>query len=257
MATFEDCKIKHICSEAVKNCQSCALYTKGEPPTSAESKTCVKRYIENPKTKGSGILCCIPQKGECPMKCKDCYFQSGRSYLEPLEENLPNMPPIDMALKSIVRVNDGNDSSNDKDYVIRATADYPHKFYNTSVPYNLEEFPAPVILTVNPGRMTDHDAHFINPTPNLMFVRVRVNTWNLLLVDNVVRYYTNLGIPVVFTFMAYYEQDIPKPYLFDYVVRKRTLNEYYAITDEAFERVMKPYFDNPLVQFLSEPEICR
>ncbi len=49
-------------------------------------------YKENPKTKGSGIICCIPQTGLCLMKCKDCFFQSGRSYLEPLEENLPNMP---------------------------------------------------------------------------------------------------------------------------------------------------------------------
>ena len=35
-------------------------------------------YVENPKTKGSGILCCIPQKGRCPNNCSDCFFQSGR-----------------------------------------------------------------------------------------------------------------------------------------------------------------------------------
>ena len=44
-------------------------------------------YIENPKTKGSGIIACIPQKGLCPNKCEDCFFQSGRSYLEPLEHD--------------------------------------------------------------------------------------------------------------------------------------------------------------------------
>jgi len=49
-------------------------------------------YKENPKTKGSGILCAIPQTGRCPMQCSDCFFQSGRSFLEPLDENLPNMP---------------------------------------------------------------------------------------------------------------------------------------------------------------------
>lgn len=55
------------------------------------------RYKENPKTKGSGIIACIPQTGVCPNKCEDCFFQSGRSYLEPLEENLPNMPTVEMA----------------------------------------------------------------------------------------------------------------------------------------------------------------
>jgi len=52
-------------------------------------------YKENPKTKGSGIICCIPQTGICPQKCDDCFFQSGRSYLEPLVDNLPNMPDFD------------------------------------------------------------------------------------------------------------------------------------------------------------------
>ncbi len=47
-------------------------------------------YKENPKTKGSGIISCIPQKGVCPNKCEDCFFQSDRSYLEPLGENLPS-----------------------------------------------------------------------------------------------------------------------------------------------------------------------
>ena len=53
-------------------------------------------YIENPKTKGSGIITCIPQEGICPMKCDDCFFQSGRSYLEPLDINLPNMPDLEL-----------------------------------------------------------------------------------------------------------------------------------------------------------------
>jgi hypothetical protein len=39
-------------------------------------------YIENPKTKGSGIVCAIPQPGVCPIGCEDCFFQSGRSFLE-------------------------------------------------------------------------------------------------------------------------------------------------------------------------------
>ena len=69
-------------------------------------------YKENPKTKNSGILCCIPQTGKCPQGCEDCFFQSGRSYLEPLDENLPNMPTIEEAKNRLIRVNaDGNDSN--------------------------------------------------------------------------------------------------------------------------------------------------
>jgi hypothetical protein len=79
-------------------------------------------YIENPKFKGSGILACIPQTGKCPNNCTDCFFQSGRSYLEPLEQNLPNMPPIELASTQVVRVNDGHDSNIDREKVnIKAT----------------------------------------------------------------------------------------------------------------------------------------
>jgi hypothetical protein len=65
-------------------------------------------YIYNPKTKGSGIICCIPQTGTCPNKCEDCFFQSGRSYLEPLEQNLPNIPSLEQVGNQVVRINDGN-----------------------------------------------------------------------------------------------------------------------------------------------------
>ena len=78
--------------------------------------------IENPKTKGSGILCAIPQRGTCPLKCSDCFFQSGRSYLEPLDRNLPNLPSSEEATGRVVRMNDGNDSNNERSLVIRAAA---------------------------------------------------------------------------------------------------------------------------------------
>ena len=87
-------------------------------------------YIENPKTKGSGIVCAIPQTGTCPNKCEDCFFQSGRSYLEPLVDNLPNLPEeVDY---QIVRINDGNDSNVDYPAVIMRTESYKHKFFNRS-----------------------------------------------------------------------------------------------------------------------------
>jgi len=139
-----------------------------------------KTYKENPKTKGSGIITAIPQKGTCPNKCKDCFFQSGRSYLEPLDEHLPNMPSKAAAKRRIVRINDGNDSNHQHELVITSTKHYPMKFYNTAIPKNLEIFDAPVVLTVNPAKMTDARAYFLDPIPKtLMFVRVRTNTWNL------------------------------------------------------------------------------
>ncbi|KKL91472.1 hypothetical protein LCGC14_1894270, partial [marine sediment metagenome] len=93
----------------------------------------LNKYIVNPKTKGSGILACIPQTGRCPMECDDCFFQSGRSFLEPLDENTPNMPSYGKALDRVVRVNDGNDSNINKKEVMEATRKYPMKFYNTSI----------------------------------------------------------------------------------------------------------------------------
>ena len=168
-------------------------------------------YIENPKTKGSGIICCIPQTGRCPNGCEDCFFQSGRSYLEPLDKNLPNMPPVQEYLDRIVRVNDGNDSNVNSKLVMERVKYYPRVFYNTAIPKTLEAFNAPVVLTANPGQMTDKEWHKVDPIPkNLMMVRVRTDTWNLKLVDEVVEYYTKNNIPVILTFMAFYsESSIP------------------------------------------------
>ena len=35
----------------------------------------MENYKYNPKTKGSGVITCIPQKGICPVKCEDCFFK--------------------------------------------------------------------------------------------------------------------------------------------------------------------------------------
>jgi hypothetical protein len=207
-------------------------------------------YIENPKTEGSGIVCCIPQTGRCPMKCKDCFFQSGRSYLEPLNDNLPNMPNPDWVEKHgyIVRVNDGNDSNNQRELVIESTKLYKRKFYDTSIPKDLENFDAPVVLTVNPAQITDTKAHLLDPIPkNLMFVRVRVNTWNLNLVDEVVEYYSAREVPIILTFMAYFEAPIPAEHEKNYIFRKRTLNPYHAITTQAWKKIMARYLYNKWV----------
>lgn len=209
-------------------------------------------YKENPKTRGSGIICAIPQRGTCPNKCSDCFFQSGRSYLEPLEDNLPNMPTYDDVEGRVVRVNDGNDSNVQRDLVISETARYPLRFYNTAIPSL--DFPAPVVLTVNPGEMTDEDFHGIDEPPiNLMFVRIRTNTWNMATVARAVAYYTSRDVPVVLTFMAYFDQDISPQYRRDYEFRKRTLNSYWCITKDAYARVMERFKDDFPVYSCSGP----
>ena len=205
-------------------------------------------YRENPKTRGSGIVCAIPQKGECPNRCEDCFFQSGRSHLEPLKENLPNVPPPAAVARRVVRVNDGNDSNVEIETVLRETGPdrYPMRFYNTAIPKNLERFDAPVVLTVNPGPMTDRNFHRAW-APNLMFIRVRTNTWNLTVVDAAIRFYAGRQVPSVLTFMAYFDSaaSIPTGHRQNYVLRKRTLNRYQAITTEAWRRVMRRWENTP------------
>jgi len=169
-----------------------------------------------------------------------------------LADNLPNMPTLEEVGHRIVRVNDGNDSNNDRDSVMKACEKYSQKFYNTSIPHDLENFKDPVVLTVNPGRETDGTPVLLDPIPkNLMFVRVRTNTWNIEnVVDPVVKHYTARGVPVVLTFMAYYEeQAIPdgsNPSLYTY--RKRTLNSYWAITTAGWESVMLRYMTSDKTQ---------
>jgi hypothetical protein len=152
----------------------------------------------------------------------------------------------------IVRVNDGNDSNVQRELVIASTSQYDHRFFNTSIPQL--DFPAPVVLTVNPGRKTDVSWHRLEHIPkNLMFVRIRTNTWNLdSVVDPAVQYYTThpeRGVPVVLTFMAYFrtEDEMPPEHRKHYVFRRRTTNDYMAITTEAWREIMKRYQDNGLV----------
>jgi hypothetical protein len=146
----------------------------------------------------------------------------------------------------VIRVNDGNDSNVRKAEVMGRVAQFPMKFYNTSMLYRLDLFDAPVVLTLNPGPDTDTHIHIVDPIPNtLMFVRVRANLWNTTLIDQAVEYYTSKDIAVVLTFMAYYDEaSIPEVHRWGYVYRKRTLNSYYAITTDAWRGVMKRYEDN-------------
>ena len=200
-------------------------------------------YIKNPKTDKSGIVAAIPQTGRCPNNCDDCFFQSGRSYLEPLRDNLPNIP--EHTEGRIVRVNDGNDSNVQREIVEEAVrvCGWQNYFYNTALPIKLEEFNAPVVLTVNPGKKTESGAYLLkNPPKNLMFVRFRTNTFNLRLADLVIKHYAAREVPIVLTFMAYFNPPAWfKDKQTDYIFRKRTINSYWAITTAAWEKIMKRY----------------
>ncbi len=206
-------------------------------------------YIENPKTEGSGIVCCIPQTGACPVGCDDCFFQSGRSYLEPLADNLPNIPAwSDLPAAGVVRMNDGNDSNVQRDQVIEGADKYDRVFFNTSIPKL--DFPGPVVLTVNPGDKTYTDFHRIDDPPkNLMFVRVRACTWNRELTQDIVEWYIPRGVPVVLTFLAFFKavDQIPEMHREYYTERKRTLNTYTAIKHSRWAQIIAEWLHEPLV----------
>lgn len=212
-------------------------------------------YQHNPKVAGSNVICCVPQKGRCPVRCPDCFFQpseetgESRAYLGPHYEYTPNIPPIELCKDKIVRINDCNDSNHQRDLVMGVAQQFDRKFYNTSIPKDLAGFVDPVVLTVNPAGMTYKSFHKVTlPLPkNLMFVRARVSTWNLDLIDEIVCYYTSESVPVVLTFMALYETSVPEDHLKNYSYRQRTMNSYWVINPEVWDLIKERYAGNSLV----------
>ncbi len=215
-------------------------------------------FKRNPKLIGSGIIECIPQEGECPVGCKDCFFQSGRSYIEPLSENLPHIPSLEMTKGKVVRMNDGNDSNIQRELVMSTAEQFDDYFYNTSIPRDIEGFKAPVVLTVNPAEMTDKFFHKLSPVPsNLMFVRVRVNMWNLKsVVEPAIHYYTDNNIPVVLTFMSYYNERGPEDYKDYYEFRQRVTNSYWCLKIDYINK-LKDIYKNKLVYYCDGVIKCK
>lgn len=201
-------------------------------------------YIENPKTKGSGIYCAIPQDYKpCSRNCKDCFFQNGRSYLEPLVENLPNIPPKEIIDNFVIRVNDGLDSGQDIDRVIEVTKNWPNKFYNTTNIAALEYLPSPTVLTINPGNFTDERFHFpYQSSYKPMAVRFRANMWNQKLLKLAVEYWTSQDVPVIITFMRYYEKPKEIDSCLDcYDYKDHILNPSWSININGWENIMWDY----------------
>jgi hypothetical protein len=145
-------------------------------------------------------------------------------------------------------MNCGHDSNIQRELVIKTAKQYKHAFFNTSIP-NLG-FPGPVVLTANPKEEEDEDVllpSYISCSTlafsNLMFVRLRVSSSNLHLIADAVQSWTDYGIPVVLTFMAYYDEEPPEaPPEFSgkaYSWQKRHINSYYCATPEFMEYVTK------------------
>lgn len=194
--------------------------------------------MQNPKLAGSNLIDCIPQTGLCPNNCAECYYNSDGFYRT---KDSPLIPILEEARGKIVRVNSGHDSNIQKDLVLRVTAQYPHKFYNTSIP-NFD-FPAPVVFTCNPK-----DNKWIRPksVDNLMMVRFRVSTWNVNICDEAVSFFTSKGIPFVLTFMRYRNiENVRHPQ--HYERRKNILNIYCQIKPQFKAEIEARYADNPLV----------
>ena len=169
----------------------------------------------------------IPQTGQCPNKCLECFYNADGFFTDKTE---PLLPSLDEVVDKLVRINTGHDSNIQIDLVIQTTQIYPKKFYNTSIPQF--KFPAPVVFTCN-GRDTDFSAMMVADVSNLMMVRFRTNLWNLDLLDEVVDYYgIKKKVPVTITFMRYRNLELIPIYCQEYYIKKiHILNSYYELDD--------------------------
>ena len=113
------------------------------------------------------------------------------------------MPSVGEVGGGIMRVNCGHDSNIQREMVIETTAQYPRRFFNTSIPRF--DFPAPVVFTANRKEEKPATSPPDCQAPNnLMYVRLRVSATNLAHIADAVRAWTVHQVPVVLTFMAYY-----------------------------------------------------
>lgn len=191
--------------------------------------------IRNPKQEGSRLFDCKPQVGLCPMNCNQCFYnRPGAFYVDP---ELPHMPdPSELGPLDVMRVNSGHDSNIEREKVIAETACYPNRFFNTAIPKF--DFPGPVVFTAN--REEEKPAtlpHEISMPENLMYVRLRTSATNLSHVGDALRAWTSNFIPVVLTFMSYYDGEPPNRT--DYEWKKRHINEYWCPTREFRAKVLR------------------
>ena len=216
----------------------------------------------NPKQVGSDLFDCIPQTGPCPNNCSQCFYNWPGAFYVDINE--PHIPTPEEVGNGIVRMNCGHDSNMQRELVIETAKQYKNFFFNTSIP-NFD-FPGPIVFTANPK-----EEGFICPTviddcwktgdfraDNLMFVRLRVSASNLARIFQAIKVWTDHQIPVILTFMAYYDQEPPgtelvnaagePAYLLEdkseftaiaYVWKQRHINSYFCATEEFMRYVTK------------------
>ena len=145
----------------------------------------------------------------------------------------------------------------DSHIVVKTASKYKDVFFNTSLP--LVDFPAPVVLTLN-GQNTDRG--FIRPSDvtgnlkNIMAVRFRTNTWNLVWALEAISNWSQIGcgvrIPFWITDMRYYNKDkIKNPEYYEF--RKHILNEYWCLNGKGYEKVFSTLFKRPDVYWCGNP----
>jgi hypothetical protein len=215
----------------------------------------------NPKQDKSVLFDCRPQTGTCPNNCSQCFYNRPDAYYQDIHQ--PSIPTPEEVGDGIVRMNCGHDSNIERELVIETAKQYKHYFFNTSIP-NLD-FPGPVVLTANPREEEGESCYLPSyesydedgdSYDNLMFVRLRVSPTNLYWIEDVIRSWTCFNIPVVLTFMAYYDDippgtkpktDSPGYFLEDksefkqvaYTWQKRHINSYYCATSEFMQYVTR------------------
>jgi hypothetical protein len=169
----------------------------------------------NPKQAGTNLFDCVPQAGPCPNNCNQCFYNRPGAFYLPID--VPQMPIRDEVGDGILRVNSGHDSNINRDHVIAITNHFPKRFFNTSVPKF--DFPAPVVYTANPREeepaKRPMDIHLYT---NIMFIRLRVSATNLIDILDAAYEWSVADVPVVLTFMRYY--DYPPNNQFCYEYRK-------------------------------------
>ena len=214
----------------------------------------------NPKQEGSNLWDCKTQVGNCPMNCNQCFANRPGAVYIPMDEQI--LPSPEEVGDGIVRANCLHDSNFGREELVEHCKQYKKVFYNTSIPKF--DFPGPVVFTANAKE--EEIGWFLpdasTPVPdNLMFVRLRVSASNLRLIDEQVSYWARtLRVPVVLTFMAYYDQEPPGCIHMDdpgttvqlffirdeqgkdvlaYTWKKRHINSYYCATAEFMAYVIK------------------
>lgn len=205
----------------------------------------------NPKQIGSTLHDCRTQTGKCGMDCNQCFYNRDGAFY--CDINKPQLPAPDTVGHEIVRMNCGHDSNFNRAACIKQALKYENFFFNTSVPKF--DFPGPVVFTANPKEEEPSSVILDNQliqagiraaSSNLMFVRLRVSASNLNLITEAVQQWTSFQVPVVLTFMAYYEKkalqkvidEVPEAKTY-YVWKKRHINSYFCPTRAFKQSVMK------------------